>query len=340
IVLKIRKDNDGANPLSSKVNEVYSPAALGLNTNEVGAWVSVPMTKRTLPATSAALTAAANNSQINYFSQAVSPVVADYYFARIDNNSFPGFRNNLFDYYIEATDARGNVSRSDIQHVFVADDAGGTGGGGGGGGTTTGPVTTSPAPPITGQSVTITYDPAGRILSNATSVNIHYGYNGTNWTTVPGLPMTKSGSVWTYTYTVPTNASSIVVCFNSNNNPWDSNGGANWTFSTTNAPPTNPPAIPAGLTAQGVATNSVSLSWSPSATASGYTVFRDGNLIASVTGTSHLDTGCLPDTTYSYTVTADNVTGSSAPSLPAYATTYFSALSNYSMRLVSPGFAV
>ncbi|NDC80190.1 MAG: fibronectin type III domain-containing protein [Verrucomicrobia bacterium] len=82
------------------------------------------------------------------------------------------------------------------------------------------------------------------------------------------------------------------------------------------------------------------MSWSPSATASGYTVFRDGNLIASVTGTSHLDTGCLPDTTYSYTVTADNVTGSSAPSLPVYATTYFSALSNYSMRLVSPGFAV
>ena len=340
IVLKIRKDNDGINPLASKVNEVYSPAALGLNTNEVGAWVSVPMTKRTLPATAAALTAAANNSQINYFSQAVSPVVADYYFARVDNNSFPSFRNNLFDYYIEATDARGNVSKSDIQHVFVADDAGGSGGGsgGGGGGTTTGPVSTSPAPPVIGQSVTITYDPAGRVLSNATSVNIHYGYNGTNWTTVPGLPMTKSGSVWTYTYTVPTNASSIVVCFNSNNNPWDSNGGANWTFSTTNAPPTNPPAIPAGLTAQGIATNAVSLSWSPSATALGYTVYRDGNLIASVTGTSHLDTGCQPDTTYSYTVTADNVAGSSAPSLPASATTYFSALSNYSLRLVSPGF--
>jgi len=339
IVLKIRKDNDGANPLASKVNEVYNPAALGLNINEVGAWVSVPMTKRSLPATSSALNAAANNSQINYFSQAISSVVADYYFARIDNNSFPNFRNNLFDYYIEATDARGNVSKSDIQHVFVADDAGGTTGGGGGG-TTTGPVTTSPTPPITGQSVTITYDPAGRILSNATSVNIHYGYNGTNWTTVPGLPMTKSGSVWTYTYTVPTNASSIVVCFNSSNNPWDSNGGANWTFSTTNAPPTNPPTIPANLAAQGVATNSVSLSWSPSTTASGYTVYRDGNLIASLTGTSHLDTGCLPDTTYSYTVTADNLAGSSAPSLPVSATTYFSALSNYSLRLVSPGFAV
>ena len=184
IVLKIRKDNDGTNSLASKVNEVYNPAALGWNTNEVGAWVSIPMTKRVLPATAAALTAAANNSQIQYFSQAVSPVVADYYFARIDNSSFPDFRNNLFDYYIEATDARGNVSRSDIQHVFVADDAAG-GGGGGAGGVPAGPVTTSPSPPVAGQPVTITY--TGTLASGA-SVNIHHGYNGPIGPPCPGFP--------------------------------------------------------------------------------------------------------------------------------------------------------
>ena len=39
----------------------------------------------------------------------------------------PGFRGKLLDYYIEATDARGNVSKSDIQHVFVEDDGQGTG---------------------------------------------------------------------------------------------------------------------------------------------------------------------------------------------------------------------
>jgi hypothetical protein len=338
LVLKIRKDNDGVNPLTSKVNEVYDPTALGLSSNEVGSWVSIPMTKRTLPSTAAALTAAANNSQIQYFSQAVSPVVADYYFAKIDNTSFPNFRNHLFDYYIEATDARGNVSKSDIQHVFVADDAGGTGGGGGGGGTTTGPVVTSPSMPVAGQPVTIIY--TGTLASGA-SVNIHHGYNGGNWTTLPGVPMTKEGSAWKYTYTIPSTATNIAMVFNFNGqNPWDNNGGNNYNFSTTNAPPTNPPSIPAELTAQGVATNAVSLSWSASVAASGYTVYRDGNLIASVTGTSHLDTGCQPDTTYRYTVTADNVAGSSAPSLPASATTYFTALSNYSLRVVNPGFAV
>ena len=341
IVLKIRKDNDGVNSLASKVNEVYDPSALGLNAAEVGSWVSIPMTKRTLPSTAAALTAAANNSQIKYFSQAVSPVVADYYFARIDNNSFPNFRNNLFDYYIEATDARGNVSKSDIQHVFVADDAGGGGGGGGGGGSTpTGPVTTSPSPPITGQSVTITYDPAGRVLSNATAVNIHYGYNGTNWTAVPGLPMTKSGAVWTYTYTVPSAATTIGMVFNNGTGTWDNNSSANYNLSVTSAPPTNPPAVPTGLTAQGIATNTVSLSWNAMPTASGYTVYRDGNLLASTVGNSYLDNGGLPDTTYNYTVTADNAAGSSAPSLPASATTYFPALASYSLKLVSPSFSV
>jgi len=337
IVLKIRKDNDGTNSLASKVNEVYNPAALGWNTNEVGAWVSIPMTKRVLPATAAALTAAANNSQIQYFSQAVSPVVADYYFARIDNSSFPDFRNNLFDYYIEATDARGNVSRSDIQHVFVADDAAG-GGGGGAGGVPAGPVTTSPSPPVAGQPVTITY--TGTLASGA-SVNIHHGYNGANWTAVPGVPMTKDGSAWKYTYSVPSGATNLAMVFNVNGlNPWDNNGGADYKFSVTNTPPTSPPAVPTGLAAQAVATNAVSLSWNPAATASGYTVYRGSDPIASVTGTSYLDTGGQPDTTYRYTVTADNLAGSSAPSLPVFATTYFEAVPNFSLRLASPALSV
>jgi hypothetical protein len=116
IVAKIRVDNDGTNPIASNQNETYAGGA------EVGSWVQIPMTKRVLPQTAAALTAAANNSKIAYFEGARSPVVADYYFARIDNASLANFRGKLLDYYIEATDARGNVSQSDIQHVFAEDD--------------------------------------------------------------------------------------------------------------------------------------------------------------------------------------------------------------------------
>jgi hypothetical protein len=112
--LKVRLDADGQNPLSNNQNETY---AGGL---EVGPWLTIPMTKRTLPRTRDELNAAANNPQIDYF--ITPPELADYYFAKITDTAVPGFRGKLIDYYLQATDARGNVSRSDIQHVYVEDD--------------------------------------------------------------------------------------------------------------------------------------------------------------------------------------------------------------------------
>ncbi len=313
IAVKIRKDNDGINTTGNNQNETYAGGG------DVGSWTSIPMTKRTLPQTAAALTAAANNSKISYFEQARSPEVADYYFAKIDDASFPGFRGKLFDYYIESTDARGNTSKSDIQHVWVEDDGLGgstvsfssdprdcaplavtftaTGGeldgvspvyqqisfdngtnwtsslmsgganvwaytnampsnatsalvcfhnGSGLYDNNSGAnwstairdcdaavfsngVSVNPAVPAAGQSVTVSYDATGRALSAATNANIHYGYNGTGWTTPPGEAMAKVGSYWTYSYVVPTGATSIVMCFN-NGTTWDNNGGLNWTF--------------------------------------------------------------------------------------------------------------
>jgi hypothetical protein len=112
--LKVRLDGDGVNPLSNNQNETYAGGP------EVGPWLTIPMTKRVLPRTQSELNAAANNSQINYF--ITSPELADYYFAKVTDATVSGFRGKLLDYYLEATDTRGNVSRSDIQHVFVEDD--------------------------------------------------------------------------------------------------------------------------------------------------------------------------------------------------------------------------
>ena len=120
VKLKVRIDNDGVNPLDSNQNETYAGG------NEVGQWVTIPMTKRVLPKTRTALNAAAANGDIDYFvfdpAFWANPVIADYYFAKIDDASLPNFRDKLLDYYIEATDALGNVSKSDIQHVWVAND--------------------------------------------------------------------------------------------------------------------------------------------------------------------------------------------------------------------------
>ena len=214
LTLKIRKDNDGANPLNSNQNETFAGGG------EVGGWVSIPMTMRELPDTAAELTAAAANGQIEYFGQGVSPEVADYYFAKIDDASFPGFRGNLFDYYIEAHDGRGNVSKSDIQHVWVADD--------GRGGPPPSAATFS-ADPNDCSPLAITYVAGSGPLSGSVPVKMWISFTG-------GAPftaytMTHSGggtSVYTVA-TVPDNAPSATIYFqNDAETLTDNRSGQNW----------------------------------------------------------------------------------------------------------------
>jgi hypothetical protein len=83
--------------------------------------------------------------------------------------------------------------------------------------------------PTAGSGVTVVYDPSGRALASATNVNVHHGYNGANWTTVPGAAMAKSNAYWTYSYTIPMAATSIVMCFN-DGATWENDGGNNRTF--------------------------------------------------------------------------------------------------------------
>ena len=317
VKLKVRVDADGVNPVNSNQNETYAGGS------EVGLWSTINMNKRALPKTREALNAAAANSQIDYFLPVQADAVADYYFAKINDTTLPGFRSKLLDYYIEATDSKGNISQSEIQHVWVDDfngasnSGGGGGGGGGSGGTSNSVVSLNPSIPVAGQSLTVTYNPAGRVLASASIVNIHHGRNEnvvSNWTTLPGVAMTKIGSNWVYTYTVASNATTIAMCFNNVNNGsgfWDNNGGGNWNFSVTNAPLTNPPGTPAGLLARSLVTNTVELQWGFVPSASGYVIYRDGstNRYAETTQLQFQDTNCFADTLYFYRVRASNPIG-------------------------------
>lgn len=114
VTLRVRVDADGINDLNTFENETYAGGP------GVSEWTDIAMVKRELPREPSELNAAANNPEINYF--ITPPELADYYYARIDSQSLPGFRGKLLDYYVEAVDALGNVSRSEIQHVFVEDD--------------------------------------------------------------------------------------------------------------------------------------------------------------------------------------------------------------------------
>jgi hypothetical protein len=225
IVLKIRKDNDGVNSLANNQNEVYSNGA------DVGSWISISMTKRTLPSTQAALNAAANNGQIDYFPEALSPSIADYYFAKITDSSVPSFRGKLLDYYIEANDGRGNVSKSDIQHVFVESDGG-----------QSGPIPSAvnfSSDPRDCADLTTTYMANGGSLSNLTPVTMWLRFTNSGGF-VSNSMAHQGGGTSTYTVAqalIPDNAPLAEVYFQSGA-AIDNNGGANWstTVRDCNAP--------------------------------------------------------------------------------------------------------
>jgi len=207
-VLKYRIDNDGTNPLATNQNETFAGGS------EVGAWQRLPMARRAFPAGNVY-----NKPELNYFELPLH--IADHHSVEV-----VGLRSKLIDYYVEATDARGNVAKSPIQHVYIGDGQGATNP------TTT--VVTAPAPPARGQQATITYDATGRNLQGAATVKIHLGKNGWAGVITPNPSMTSLGSnKWSYTYTVPTDATVIDIVFNNGAGIWDNNGGADWHIATT-----------------------------------------------------------------------------------------------------------
>jgi autotransporter-associated beta strand protein len=118
VTLKYRVDLDGQNPLDSVQNETYAGGA------EVGEWQTLTMGGTTLSAPAEILAA-------DYRAQKFSATIS-------------GITDALVDYYVEAVDAHGNLTRTDIQHVYVGSNSAGGGGGGdggGGGGGTASPVT-------------------------------------------------------------------------------------------------------------------------------------------------------------------------------------------------------
>ena len=201
--------NDGTNPPTGDQFKTYAGGALA------GVWQASNMTQRVVaPVTG------------------VTPqFIADYYYAKVS-----GVSNVFVDYYVSATDARGNIFKTPIEHVWV-----GSGSGGGSGGSGGGPVTVVPAPPVVGGSVTIQYNATGRNLAAANPVNIHLGWN--NWASVasPDAAMTfiASSNAWQYAATIPNSATQLDCVFNNGTGTWDNNGGADWHFAVT--PNSTPP---------------------------------------------------------------------------------------------------
>jgi len=95
---------------------------------------------------------------------------------------------------------------------------------------------------------------------------------------------------------------------------------------TTPAPDTTPPSNPTGLTASAISSAQINLSWTSSSDnvgVTGYRVFRDGALVATLGDViSYQNTGLTANTAYAYYVVAFDAAGNtSGPSATANATT-------------------
>ncbi len=87
-----------------------------------------------------------------------------------------------------------------------------------------------------------------------------------------------------------------------------------------------PPASPDGVSASAANATQVNLAWSASRDntgVNGYTIYRDGNEVATVSGTTldYSDDTVLPQTTYKYTVDAFDLAGNHSPQSPGASVT-------------------
>jgi len=200
VVLKVRVDNDGVNPLDNNDNETYAGGP------SVGSWTSYQMNRRS---GDTFVSNIFNNSEIDFF--IMPTAIADEYWYHLT-----GYNNQLLDYYIEARDAYGNLKKTDIQHVYVGSQGGGT------------PVVFSPAEPEDCDDLVTRYDATDRILSNTSPVFLTITFD--NWSTSNNYQMASAGgAVWTFTNSVPSGATNAVVNFRNNDGSLvDDNSGDNW----------------------------------------------------------------------------------------------------------------
>ena len=100
-------------------------------------------------------------------------------------------------------------------------------------------VSFNPAAPNGCDPVEIAYAANDGVLSNVNPVKIHVGYNGWQGVVSPDPVMTKTGTLWKYTYAPPAGAYRINCCFNDGASVWDNNNGSDYGVSVTNCASSN-----------------------------------------------------------------------------------------------------
>jgi hypothetical protein len=193
IQLNYREDADGQNSLSTTDNETYAGGP------DVGPWQTSPMTGEWIPSQTDPLP----DHQAGRFSAVIA-----------------GLNEVLVDYYVEAEDSLGHVSRSPIQHVWI-----------GSAGSSSEAAYWEPESPLAGDTLAIYYDPVAGALPDGTDpVSIHIGHSGWQDIVTPDPQMVYISDIeyWKYVYSIPQAATSVDFVFTDGSGNWDNNGGQDW----------------------------------------------------------------------------------------------------------------
>jgi hypothetical protein len=154
---------------------------------------------------------------------------------------------------------------------------------------------------VTTSSVTVTWT-----TNEPSTSQVDYGP-----TTAYGTTTTLDTALVT-SHSVTLNGLTANATYNLRVHSSDSLGTEGASANTTFIIDTNAPSIPSSLTATAVSSSQINLSWTASTdnvAVTGYQVFRDGNLIATVASTSYSNTGLVAGTNYVYTVKAVDAAG-------------------------------
>jgi len=305
VKLKYRIDADGENPLSSNHNELYNPP----NNNEVSEWYEINMTNINFPAPRTE----------------VQPIYrADLYSATIT-----GINNKLIDYYVEATDNRGNISRSVIQHVYIGASSGGVIAG-----------EWQPVEPDKNAVITIWANQPGKLHWGVNNWNMPHSVYWPAGTFAWGdgkaveTPLIKTGD--TYSIQIgpfnrtEQNVTEVNFVFHYDNNTWGQDKKIIISEVVQDLIPPNPPT---NLTATS-GNNYIDLSWKANSEIdlAGYNIYKStvpdftissSNKINSetVTTTIYRDTNATNGIRYYYKITAVDISGNqSLASNEVYAT--------------------
>lgn len=329
IQVKVRPHDSANISATDDTYKLYDPAAhvgkpgLSVTPSNVGPWASYPMQVRDLRPVMNGVSWMPVTQQTMQVLPAQE--IGNLYYAYFGN-----YRNQLLDYYIEATDSRGNVTRSEIQQVYVGagtyrktttgsghvEDVNGTVAG-------VRPFltidTTAPvfqgaltSSNLTDRSVSVSWQPA---TDNVRVAGYQIFRNGTLVGTGSGTQFNDSGLAASTAYTYQ------VLAYDAAGNQ---SARSPVLTITTRAADTVAPSAPGAPAAGTVTASTIALSWAAATDNYGvaeYQIHRNGALAGTSTTATYTDTNLQPSTAYSYTIRAKDAAGNQSAASPATSVT-------------------